>query len=706
MSKDKCYKCGTKVKESQKFCRECGTKVVHQKETKIEEAPKKEENKQPITDTEDEKEKNTIKKSHELLPILKNTKFIIVASILLILIIGYLAYCYFTVNTISSPALSAPPSTAGDGINSLSIPVYAVNKLGFKFNTPVTAQTTIGTVNVVQNNTEYEVIFTPPKLAAQSEATITIYTGSISRSVIVSILPDEASKIIESSTNQNILADGTSGTTISVEVSDANGNIVPDNTQILFSLTGGGTISAQTCNTYNGKCSVAYTASIFPGEVSISASSGKASQNINIELQALPPSTISISPGANSLSADSKSTTTIVVVLKNKLGNPVINSPITFTSNLGSLNIYTCNTDNSGQCNLIFKSANVAGTSTISACAQDSICSTAQLILEPTPNLQVLNFNMNSYVGGNPNIIPVFAINTNYLGIPMTTLQVQNTGSGEFKGQISVSIPDWSSSDVKQIDIPAGSTQSLTFSPALNTNSLTNSVQQSVSYSLTITDKNSNIVYQNSYPTNLAPFNTIDWLGGGYTSLISAWISNSNEIHTLLSNAANSLPGKAIVGYQTYSTGCGFLGLSSCDQTSSTRLQVQAIYNELQTMNMHYVNAPNSFSGTQTIYTPTQSINAGGANCIDGTLVFANAVVETGMTAYVALVPGHAFVCVQVVPNQNIVDCVETTMIGGGSSFSQAETEGNTEFSTYSTNKQITLINVNIILSQKVNTIS
>ena len=83
-------------------------------------------------------------------------------------------------------------------------------------------------------------------------------------------------------------------------------------------------------------------------------------------------------------------------------------------------------------------------------------------------------------------------------------------------------------------------------------------------------------------------------------------------------------------------------------------------------------------------------------------MVFASAAVAIGLQTYIALVPEHAFVCVQATPYGNSLYCIETTYVGQGYSFSQAVSEGNYEFSMYQQKGALDLIDVNQVLSSGV----
>jgi len=631
--------------------------------------------------------------------------FIIIGIIIAAILAFYLLSAASTPNHISTYLNVVP--IIGNGKSSYQIPLTIYNNLGTPMgDVHVQASTNKGSVSGCTTNSSgtCEIIFIPPKQATSSYANISLSVGSITKIISLRINPDPTAKITLTSTNTNLPADGSSSTVITINAYDNQASPVPDGTQITLSLSGGGSLSSTTCSTINGECRVTYTASTFPGNVTISALSYNATSSISITLLPLPPSSISLYSSHSSIIGNGHSTAIITAKVTNKLGNPVENVYLSFYTNEGNIN-NSCITDSFGECSVIYTSPNRAGTATINAyiTQNSTISSSIPIALIGVSNITITSFYEAPYIGGNPTIVPAFAINYQYLNQSMVTLQVVNTGSATFTGQISVSIPNWSNIQTQYVSIPPQSSQTLYFDPQLNSQALSNNQARSVSYLLTVQNSNGAIVYQNSYNTTLASFNTMDWLGGKYDNLIAAWVQpTATLVHQLISNAATSLPGQAMVGYSTYSSGCGFLGLSACNVSQTTNLQLQAIYNQLQSENMHYVDAPIDFSGEQTVYTPIQSLSSGGANCIDGTLVFASAAVAIGLKTYIALVPGHAFVCVQATPYGNSVDCIETTEVGSGYSFSQAESEGDYEFSMYQQEGALNLIDVNQVLSSGV----
>ena len=73
-------------------------------------------------------------------------------------------------------------------------------------------------------------------------------------------------------------------------------------------------------------------------------------------------------------------------------------------------------------------------------------------------------------------------------------------------------------------------------------------------------------------------------------------------------------------------------------------LIANAIYNALQARQLFYSNITGSFfDGAQYVRLPSESLRAGGANCIDGSLLFISALEAVGVPTSIIFVEGHAF---------------------------------------------------------------
>ncbi|MDD5023084.1 MAG: invasin domain 3-containing protein [Candidatus ainarchaeum sp.] len=677
-----CSKCGSKVfLKGSKFCPKCGGHLL----SGSQKAPK----------------------HTNLLLFFGGTLFAV------LLLLGTVLFLVFTPGELSFESDSLQLEIIGDGSSILEIPISLTNKLGMPLiNVEITSESENGSISscTTDENGICTLLFTPPKSAFSYNLEISLYFAGETRKFDINILPDYAKKIIIYPQLDSLPADGTSSIKIISKAFNHKNQQVPDGTLLLFELEpiGAGTLSANSCTTLNGECTILYTSSITPGNITLLASSNTASANNSILLLPLEPEQIILTIANNSLIGNGKSNTIIEVYLENKLGKPVSNHKVDFTTDLGTITSF-CISGSDGKCSVTYTSAFSQGNAKITAFSSD-ISTYSYIQLHGFSDVLIeLSFYPNF---GDP-IYPAFALNHGYFSTHMVELKLKNDGTSSFSGYISVSIPEWSSKQTNSVFISPGDTKTLFFDPPLDEKAFNNLQSRNVLYEILITDESGSTIFESTEQATLQPFNKMPWQSPYFgedanelNNAIISWVTYEDPaILELLSDSAQRLPGNALIGYQQYSSGCGPFGLNSCTKEESTYLQMEAIYDELQSRGMHYLNAPgNYFSNAQTIYTPAQSLENGGANCIDGSIVFASAIVSAGMHAFLILVPSHAFVCVQAHPTSNYIACVETTMISSGDSFYDASSQGESLFINYNSKNQLNIIDVNYVLSDGMKT--
>jgi hypothetical protein len=168
-----------------------------------------------------------------------------------------------------------------------------------------------------------------------------------------------------------------------------------------------------------------------------------------------------------------------------------------------------------------------------------------------------------------------------------------------------------------------------------------------------------------------------------------AWLSGSSSATACAVNAAPTA-GSTIV-CQTPPAGAYhivYLNPSSniLDRTVTRRrpmtewevtyYQTKAIFQQLRSQGLTYVALTGTgfFATSQNVRYPAESLAQNGANCIDGSLVFASALEAMGMEPILALdmTHGHAFAAVRCWSGSNCVIPIETTMVGGTKTFDDA----------------------------------
>lgn len=117
--------------------------------------------------------------------------------------------------------------------------------------------------------------------------------------------------------------------------------------------------------------------------------------------------------------------------------------------------------------------------------------------------------------------------------------------------------------------------------------------------------------------------------------------------------------------------------------------QVEAIYNTLRRKGIRYSSITTTSGASSRVQSQhvrflSDSVNAGQANCIDGTVLFASILRKIGIDSYVLLGPGHAIVGYSQSGNKRDgISAIETVMLGTDS-FNAARRQGDAQLSEWS----------------------
>jgi len=280
---------------------------------------------------------------------------------------------------------------------------------------------------------------------------------------------------------------------------------------------------------------------------------------------------------------------------------------------------------------------------------------------------------------------------------PIITYEIENLENFSITLNFVSEIQGYSLVSTDKIKIPANSTYTLnqnpSLNPGLNLQELTNA---NLHYKIELSG---DVLQEETLPIKLYAKDTMIWgyyLDGKFVDMsywIAAWVTpHATEIDELISKSAKYHPDNAISGYL-----CDYCE-SEAEWQEYTNAQVKAIYNALKNdYKITYINAPIAYASNQEspqrVKLPKDSIRLSSANCIDGTVLFASALESIGMSPYIEIVPGHAFLCYDLNPTRTSYDCLETTMIGSYS-FEEAEEEGVYEANEYFNNPETQFISV------------
>jgi len=272
------------------------------------------------------------------------------------------------------------------------------------------------------------------------------------------------------------------------------------------------------------------------------------------------------------------------------------------------------------------------------------------------------------------------------LDIPLIEYKIRNMGDEPVTLTLISEIQDYTSLAKNMETVGPHSTKIVSQTPLIKSDiHLKELKTANLYYKVSSEDK---VIDEQTLPIKLYAEDTMIWAieeDGEIidtTDLIGAWVTpNVYEIQELLRIAAEYHPDRTMSGYQCFDC------QTQEDWRYYTAEQVGAIYDALKyEYQITYINTPTAFGigedSVQRVRLPTQSLAVASANCSDGTLVFASALEAIGIKPIIAILPDHAFVCWYTDPNDEVIDCLETTMIGSAE-FEDAWNSGAEEVQEY-----------------------
>lgn len=151
------------------------------------------------------------------------------------------------------------------------------------------------------------------------------------------------------------------------------------------------------------------------------------------------------------------------------------------------------------------------------------------------------------------------------------------------------------------------------------------------------------------------------------------WVTpNMDSIPNILNDLKKKLPEGSVKVYQKYSD----------DETvaESSKRVVKAVYEVLQARKITYLQNNGAGSTGQKINYPIEVLRSRDGLCIETAVLFASILEALGMQVFIVNIPEHAFVGWRTDKNSNTLDFVETTLIGGSSTFAYANSSGIEKF--------------------------
>ncbi len=151
---------------------------------------------------------------------------------------------------------------------------------------------------------------------------------------------------------------------------------------------------------------------------------------------------------------------------------------------------------------------------------------------------------------------------------------------------------------------------------------------------------------------------------------IGVWVTPmADSITKIVDEVAKELPAERLLVYQYY--------FPEYSMATNSKLVVDAVFGVLQSRNIKYVQNTGAASVGQLVNYPVETLRKKQGICIETAVLFASVLERLGFQTYVIFIPGHAFVGWFTDLNSNVIDAIETTMIGDeNATFIDANNEG------------------------------
>lgn len=242
-------------------------------------------------------------------------------------------------------------------------------------------------------------------------------------------------------------------------------------------------------------------------------------------------------------------------------------------------------------------------------------------------------------------------------GRPMSDLVVlnlKNEGGSSLEGlNVRAELTGFSTAAIDTVTIAPGESAEIKLTPTLADDLMKLVEQRPGSIHITITQSNGTVLFEKTRPLTLLSRNDIIWRS---PSLVGVFITpNDRRIDELVSYAAEKITRRTISGYY--------------GSTAMVEQEVKALYDTISELGIHYRSSTESFMDAkelspQRTYYPAESLEGEGANCLDGTLLFASALENIGLHVWLVKGPSHIFIAVSLSPEDSEWRFVETTMVG------------------------------------------
>jgi len=195
-----------------------------------------------------------------------------------------------------------------------------------------------------------------------------------------------SAKVTSITVDQNtVLANGVSFVTVTATLKDANGNPVPANTPVNWTSSAGQLSSASSVTDPNGIATITFKTTT-AGSINITASAAQG--NATAAINALPDTStahvVTITPSVTNAIANSGNSV-VTVTVHDTNGNPVpANTPVGWTTSLGTLSAPLTYTDANGVATVTLTSTTIGVANVVATAAQGSMSTNVTFTIDAT----------------------------------------------------------------------------------------------------------------------------------------------------------------------------------------------------------------------------------------------------------------------------------------------------------------------------------
>ncbi len=274
--------------------------------------------------------------------------------------------------------VATPDSIEADGVSTSTLHATVKDAHGNPVGAGITVNwtTSAGTLDVVSSTTNTNGVASAVLTSSTIAGAVTVEAtaGAAVNSALVTFTAGAPAALTLVATPDSIEANGSSTSTLTAMVKDANGNSVGAGVAVTWKTTDGSLASTTSMTNASGAASMVLTSSTAAGAVTVEALAGAAHDTAVVTFTAGAPAAgsngLSLVAAPDSIEANGSSTSTLTAVVKDANGNSVgAGIAVTWKTSAGTLANTTSTTDASGAASMVLTSSTVAGAVTVEAAA-------------------------------------------------------------------------------------------------------------------------------------------------------------------------------------------------------------------------------------------------------------------------------------------------------------------------------------------------